>query len=50
MLVSQGSLSSKDGIDVKLVGTQSLNVSDDKIHFEVDVGTNWGRIGSKREF
>jgi len=55
MLVHQG-LKSKftrgpnNGIKVKLVGTQYLNVSGDKARFEVDVGTNMGRISSEREF
>ena len=55
MLVSQG-LKSKftggpnNGIEVRLVGTQSLNVSGDKARFEIDVGTNMGRIDSEREF
>jgi len=40
----------KDEIDVKLVGNQCMNVSGDKVRFEVDVGTNMGRISSEREF
>ena len=27
-----------------------MNVSGDKVRFEVDVGTNMGRISSEREF
>ena len=55
MLVRQGLKSkltkgAKDGIDVKLVGNQSMKVSGDKFRFEVDVGTNMGRISSEREF
>ena len=51
MLVCQGykfksTRGPKYGIEVKLVGTQCLNVSGDKARFEVDVGTNMGSIGS----
>ena len=37
-----------DGIEVKLVGNQCMNVSEDNVCFEVNVGTNMGRICSSQ--
>ena len=55
ILVRQGSKPKfikgpKNGISVKLVGNQCMNVSGDKVRFEVNVGTNMGRISSEPEF
>ena len=54
MLVRQGLKSNffkgpKDGIEVKLVVNQCMNVSGDKNRLEFDVGTNMGRISSERD-
>ena len=55
LLVSQGlkskfTIGPKYGIEVKLVGAQSLTVSGDKARFKVDVMTNMGYIGSEHKF
>ena len=55
MLVNQGlkskfTIRPKYGIEVKMVGTQTLTVLGDKTHFEVNVMTNMGYIGSEHKF